>query len=71
MNHGLADGAAGKMMVTSSPTITRLCSTVLEETKLTLPFERAEKTIHSCVSFPYEGRVSLQSDGAQRFMGMV
>lgn len=55
MNHGFAEGAAGKMMVTSSPTVTRLCSTVLEETILALPFERAEKTKHSCASFSIRG----------------
>lgn len=59
MNHGFAEGAAGKMMATSSPTITCLCSTVLEETDLTLSFERAEKTIHSCVSFPYKGVITV------------
>lgn len=59
MNHGFAEGAAGKMMATSSPTVTCLCSTVLEETNLTLSFERAEKTIHSCASFPLKGVITV------------
>lgn len=59
MNHGFAEGAAGKMMATSSPTVTCLCNTVLEETDLTLSFERAEKTIHSCVSFPCKGVITV------------
>lgn len=42
MNHGFAEGAAGKMMAASSPTVTCLCNTVLEETDLTLSFERAD-----------------------------
>lgn len=48
-----------KMMAASSPTVTCLCSTVLEETDLTLSFERAEKTLHSCVSIPYKGVITV------------
>lgn len=46
---------------TSRPTATRLWRTVLEETNVTLPVERAEKTIHPCAAFPYEG--VIESDG--------
>lgn len=65
MNHGLAEGAAGKKRrLLPAPLLHGLWRTVLEETNLTLPVERAEKTIHPCASFPYEG--VIESDGTQR-----
>lgn len=61
MNHGCAKGTSGRMMTTSSPVVTCLCSAVLKEPHLTWSFEETQRSRSlSCVS-PI--RVPLSCDG--------